>query len=402
MHLRLVALVVLAACGAAPSDKSKVPTTDVNVSSIITDVPVPRKSPTVASAKPAAVARTSVVVTQIAAHGDTTCARLADATVRCWGENEFNVVSPVRVGMMEDHVFSGPVAIVDLPRAAQVVVGEAHACARLEDGTVSCWGTDDGTLGLGSALPPGPPPSTDKPMPVLKLHGVTDLSSNGHLCALLSDASVTCWHDYDSGTGDPRDKGSRAPVVVPGFADAVQIADGGNISCALLANGKVRCWRDVSPGLIPRGKVRVDPVDVTGLGKDVVSIFAGASGGCAITETHEIRCFGEVPFEHPQTQNRLASYSVSLPKDVSSMALGGDLACSIVSSGDVLCDTVDYSNHHTPKKIDGITNAVEIVVGSDHACARTTAGVSCWGRNDKGQLGDGTKDARTNAAPVQF
>ncbi len=33
----------------------------------------------------------------------------------------------------------------------------------------------------------------------------------------------------------------------------------------------------------------------------------------------------------------------------------------------------------------------EIVLGELHACARTRAGqVSCWGRNDRGQLGDGT------------
>jgi alpha-tubulin suppressor-like RCC1 family protein len=376
----------------------------VNVSSTITDVPAQnRKAPVATPPKLAAAPHVPVVVTQIAANGDVTCARLADATVRCWGDNSFNVISPTDSAPMENHLFPSPVAIADLPRVAQIVIVEASACVRLEDGTVRCWGTDDGTLGLGSALPPGPPPSTEKPMPVLKLQGVAVLSGHSHLCALLSDASVTCWHDYDSGNGDPRDKGSRAPVVVPGFANAAQIADGGNISCALLASGKVRCWRDVSPGLIPRGKVRPDAYDVVGLEKNVDALFVGDAGGCAITKTQEIRCFGGVPFDGPSNTSPRVSYPMKIAKGITAMALGNDLACMIVAGGDVLCDKADYSNPHHPTKVEGVTGAVEIVVGSDHACARNAAGVvSCWGRNDKGQLGDGTKTDRTTASPVVF
>ena len=395
---------IFAACGGAPAAKSKVPITDVNVSSKI-DVPAPNRIGGIATpTKPAAAPHPPVVVTQIAANGDVTCARLADATVRCWGDNSFNVISPNDSAPLENHFFPSPVAIADLSRVVQVVVVEASACARLEDGTVKCWGTDDGTLGLGSPLPPGPPPSTEKPMPVLKLQGVADLSGRSHLCALLTDASVTCWHDYDSGSGDPRDKGSRAPVVVPGFANAAQIADGGNISCARLVSGKVRCWRDVSPGLIPRGKVRPDAYDVAGLGKDVDALFVGSTNGCVITKTHEIKCFGDVPFEHPPpTPNNRVSYPMKIASGIVSMAIGEDVACVIVGGGDVLCDKADYSHAHHPIKVEGITGAVEITVGGDHACARNAAGVvSCWGRNDKGQLGDGTNTDRATASPVLF
>ncbi|MEO9231891.1 MAG: hypothetical protein ABI421_01045 [Polyangiaceae bacterium] len=396
-------MMMLVSCGGA-SPKPVVPKSNVNVSSTITDVPKGTpKAASATSSKPAVVTHSKVVVTQISVNGDATCARLADATVRCWGDNSFNVISPILSGALENHLFPSPVAIADLPRVAQVVVVEASACARLEDGTVRCWGTDDGTLGLGSPLPPGPPPSTDKPMPVLKLQGVEDLSGHSHLCALFADASVSCWHDYDSGNGDPRDKGSRAPVVVPGFANAVQIADGGSISCARLVSGKVRCWRDVSPSLIPRGKVRPDAYDVAGLGKDIDALFVGYSNGCAITKTHEIRCFGDVPFEHPPTSNNRVSYPLKIASDVRSMAISYDLACVIVGSGDVLCDKTDYSKAHHPTKVEGITGAVAIAVGGDHACALDKVGVVwCWGSNDKGQLGDGTYADRTTAATVLF
>jgi alpha-tubulin suppressor-like RCC1 family protein len=41
--------------------------------------------------------------------------------------------------------------------------------------------------------------------------------------------------------------------------------------------------------------------------------------------------------------------------------------------------------------VTGLTEAVEISVGDDHACARLTSGsVVCWGSNRDGQLGDGS------------
>ncbi len=147
--------------------------------------------------------------------------------MRCWGDNYFNVIA-------RDHAKLGasairhPRPIAELPPAAELVLGESHACARLVDGTVRCWGTDDGDLGLGTPLPPGPPGVTDGPMPVLGLGGVTALSGYGHLCA-ITGGSVSCWADYDRGNGDPRDAGSRAPVAVPGWAGALQLADGGNL-----------------------------------------------------------------------------------------------------------------------------------------------------------------------------
>src|SRR5688500_2710144 len=44
---------------------------------------------------------------------------------------------------------------------------------------------------------------------------------------------------------------------------------------------------------------------------------------------------------------------------------------------------------------------VDTAVGRDHACAlRADGEVWCWGRNDRGQLGDGTFVDRSAPAPV--
>lgn len=334
------------------------------------------------------------VVVQLAARGDVTCALLAEGAVRCWGNNYFNAISPQHAALGNSAIRK-PHPIGNLPPAAEVVLGEAWGCARLQDATIRCWGTDDGDLGLGTPLPAGPPPHTERPMPVLGLANVASLVAYRHLCARAADGAVSCWADYDRGNGDPRDKGSRAPVVVPGFAGALELADGGNLSCARTAT-QVKCWSDVSPGRIPQGKVRPDPfvVAVTG----ATRIFGGELGACALVAGGAVACWGTVPFGGGSTGPLTAARPIAGLKDVTALALGTDLACVLSKSGDVACDAGKGLT-----KIGGITGAVEIVVGAAHACARTAAGaVLCWGRNDQGQLGDGSTMDRSTATPVAW
>lgn len=392
-------LFVLAACGGAASQNGTTtpPSGTATATPSSTAAPVSSAlapAPT-SSASPPPVARAPA--TQLAARGDTTCSRHADGSVRCWGDNRFNVISNQHSDLGHSDI-RRPQVIPNLPPVAEVGVGEAYACARLEDGTVRCWGTDDGDLGLGTPLPPGPPPRTEKPMPVLGLSGVASLSVNGHVCALLGDKSVTCWADYDRGNGDPRDAGSRAPVVVPGFAGALQIADGGNLSCARLPT-QVKCFSDVSPGLIPKGKVRADPFVVAAT--NVASIVVGSAGGCAITTTAGVSCWGQVPFVS-STMSLVAARPVPTLRDVVALAMGQDVGCVIVKSGDVLCVDASMGSKSTGlTKIAGVSGAVEIAVGESHACARTSDGnVLCWGDGREGQLGDGSVTSRPNAAPV--
>lgn len=397
MRLRSPALaLVVVACGGASQNGTSMPTTSSSaVAPVSSSSPIAPITSSSAIAPPPPTVRAPV--TQLAARGEVTCARHADGAVRCWGNNAFNVISNQHSELGRSAI-RRPQVIPNLPPVAEVGLGDSYACARLDDGTVRCWGTDDGDLGLGTPLPPGPPPHTEKPMPVLGLSGVASLSVHGHVCALLGDKSVTCWADYDRGFGDPRDAGSRAPVVVPGFAGALQISDGGNLSCARFAT-QVKCWSDVSPGLIPKGKVRVDPFVVAAT--NVASIVTGAAGGCAITTSATVSCWGQVPFASGAGA-LTAARPIAALRDVIAMAMSQDLACVVVKSGDVLCaDTSIGSKSNGLTKIAGVSGAVEVAVGESHACARTSdATVLCWGDGREGQLGDGSTTSRPNAAPV--
>jgi alpha-tubulin suppressor-like RCC1 family protein len=54
----------------------------------------------------------------------------------------------------------------------------------------------------------------------------------------------------------------------------------------------------------------------------------------------------------------------------------------------------------TPHVVAGGGQYLSIAAGLVHTCARHAAGVSCWGRNETGQVGDGTRDDRDRPVSV--
>ncbi|MET0791108.1 MAG: protease pro-enzyme activation domain-containing protein [Polyangiaceae bacterium] len=289
------------------------------------------------------------------------CAVRSDGTVHCWGDNSSGQLGD---GTMTQR--NSPVKVPLTIRALQVTTGGAHTCALLADQTVSCWGSNsDGELGNGTTGFP-----VLSPAPVQGLTGVTAIGSGESFnCALVAGGNVWCWGDNVAGNlGDGTVVDRPLPVQVPGLTGVQSIAVGGIHVCALMTGGTVSCW-----------------------GWN----FAGQLGDGTTTDRHS-----------PTTVPGLAV--------VTSLTAGGDFNCAILQSGPVLCWGLNAlgqlgdgttTTRGVPAVVPGLANVRTIFSGdeSDHACALfITGGVSCWGANHDGEVGDGTTSlSKLSPVPVQ-
>jgi alpha-tubulin suppressor-like RCC1 family protein len=206
------------------------------------------------------------------------CAVLADATVRCWGNNYFG-----QLGNGTTIDSSIPVTVSGLSSVVAVNSGDRQTCAVLVDGTVRCWGWLSGS---------------STPVTVSGLNTAVAVSvGHEHICALLANHGVQCWGaniygqlgNGTSGTGTD----FWTPVTVINISTAVAISAGGFHTCAALADGTLRCWGRNTKGELGNGTT-IDsstPVTVSGLNA-AVAVSAGIAYTCALLANGRPWCWG--------------------------------------------------------------------------------------------------------------
>jgi alpha-tubulin suppressor-like RCC1 family protein len=100
--------------------------------------------------------------------------------------------------------------------------------------------------------------------------------------------------------------------------------------------------------------------------------------------------------------------SVSDISTATAIAVGDEHSCALLSDGTVKCwglnfagelgDGTNNYNSNNPVSVSGISNAKAIAAGGSHSCALLSNGtVKCWGRNEHGELGNGTTGDSTNS-----
>jgi alpha-tubulin suppressor-like RCC1 family protein len=264
------------------------------------------------------------MVKSVAAGAEHTCAILDDDSVKCWGSNDSGQLGLGDTRTRGDDAFEMGMFLptVDLGpgrTARQITAGMAHTCAKLDDGTIKCWGGNfDGQLGIGTTFNRGDDPrEMSSYLPELDFGGRSALhvtSGNDHNCALLDDDGVKCWGRNDHGQlglGHAESWGDEATETTellpyieldPSYRLISRVAAGSFHSCAI-GGGRLLCWGHNDSGQLGLGDTadRGDqveemgsallPVDL-GAGRVPVQVTAGWRFTCVRSSGDRIQCWG--------------------------------------------------------------------------------------------------------------
>ena len=141
--------------------------------------------------------------------------------------------------------------------ATATATGNEHTCALLDNASVKCWGYNNfGQLGIDNTTEMGKTSGSMAQLTGINLgtgRTATAIAAGyDHNCALLDNASVKCWGqntygqlgiDNTTHMGDNSSEMAQLTSINLGTGrTATAISAGFYRSCALLDNASVKCW----------------------------------------------------------------------------------------------------------------------------------------------------------------
>ncbi len=232
---------------------------------------------------------------------------------------------------------------------------------------------------------------------------VTQLAAgSAHTCALIN-GKVACWGRNNEGQlGVPwfENQQSANPVWVPEMTDVTAISAGGSHTCAI-KTGKLYCWGLNDFGQIGNGADQVYqlPAEVT-LEGPALSVSAGYRHTCAI-DLQGAKCWGSNHSGQlgSDTPSHAFTPTPVLELDHAESIVAGESHTCALKGGALFCwgnnqygqlGTGSTMTAYHPMPLGGPYVFDEIVLGSFHTCGRQGTQVLCWGANFNGQIGIGT------------
>lgn len=146
-----------------------------------------------------------------------------------------------------------PAPVSGVPAVLQVVTSNGSALALGADGRLFGWGHNNGALGIGALK--NCPNATEIRFGTLAWPGQIAISVT-HACARMTDGSLSCWgaSNKSGQLGYEAISGVYSPTTVTGLKQpVVAVAVGMFSTCILVDDGSVQCWGDNASGQLGLG-----------------------------------------------------------------------------------------------------------------------------------------------------
>lgn len=337
--------------------------------------------------------------TQVTAGYDHTCAVTSTHKVKCWGEND---VGQLGDGTRKDR--HTPVTVRGLSNAVAVTTGSGHTCALTDAGTVKCWGENN-----NGQLADGTHTERHTPVTAVGLTGITAIAAHMFsTCAVTRAGAVICWGDNTWTDLLPGGGASLPPTAIPGLTNVTAIAAGDRRTCVLTATGTVECWTWAYASAPDRNI----PTTVAGI-SHATAIATSGSHSCALISGGTVKCWGENgkgQLGDGTTTDRNVPVTVHGIVDARAITVGAFHSCAALRNGTVKCWGGNYygqlggatkvKTSRIPLAVPGVRKIKAITSTSEHTCGlMTSGGITCWGDNFYGMIGDGT--SKNQRPPVR-
>lgn len=330
------------------------------------------------------------------AHGFFHACAIVDGVVQCWGLND-----NAELGRGTSSLQPMPTPVALAP--AHVAVGEEHVCTSGKT-EVHCWGHNErGQLGNGTA--------DGSSSPVTVSHGlsgdVIGIAAGARSTCAYTASAARCWGDnrfgqLGTGTTSVRE---LTPLPLQYTGALTRISMGFQHAC-LIGGSELRCWGNNNRGQLGTGTTTSASTPQLVTVSQPVEVTTGSFHSCARTALSVVFCWGsnaDGQLGDGTLVQRLSP--ISLPGTWTQVLAGGHHTCGITNAGVIQCwGSNDYgqlgigstADRTTPQPVTGFPGtATQLFGGGSTMCAINTIGnVYCWGRNDFGQLGDGTRTNR--------
>lgn len=295
--------------------------------------------------------------TQISTYGRTTCGIRTDNTAFCWGSNNWGALGqPSNIA----NSFT-PREVSTTIKFRQVSAGSDQICGIATDSKAYCWGNNQwGQFGNGNSS------SNHIPQAVGNGNAFGSITAgDSYTCAVTIGFAGFCWGADGAGqhgNGLPISNGNTfnlnpRPMVGPTF---LSLYASNSMTCGLTAPGSAYCWGSSTGGRLgSQGSATSTPREVAG-GHSFRNLSVGALHVCGVNMAYEVYCWGMNG--NGQLGQTLVNGSVT------PVRAGGSLLASEVSAAQISTGSAAYTCAESKDRL-------------------TTY---CWGRNDFGQLGNGT------------